>query len=1119
MDTTIPNLDAILNMTPGGVQPQTLQDTYKTPNLLPKKKKIPNLDLYVPKKAPNASGSLTFEDVANDQERMGKIRKMMAVSKDSRYETAPTEEVLSDFMTHMRWLNTNELSTSREAMNIYAADEDTRAIYGGAYQVYDEMGSMFSNGDAWNGVVDYGSAFVTSPSLWLGIGIGKVAGQAGTKAAAKAATKVAIDTATKQIVKKSGGKVAASVVKNELKNTAAKAAAKYHVMGALTTEAPMAAIQDYLLQDIRTDTNVQDEYSFLQGAISAVAGGLGAIPGIMVLRSSSKSPLAETGKLLDESYALRAKTAAKRAAPKIKASLEKAQVNWAKLVEAGKGMPENRPLEDAVFKWMFDVNDEDSLFRTIMSEGADLSFEENQFTKGIIEYAMGMGDEALKEFNSALKPLNLTFGEVTEMAAKVYSRAGQVFNPASQAKRFYNEFRNISVAKKKSAEQLLKATTEEAADADVNEKQLLGYAQSVWKKMLVSTFPTTAVNVKGWAIARSSTALADLTLAGGLLGRAGMRAIINPAGAMKDLSKVRALAANQTFALKTLVDPFLSAEAFLALLDKAPSKIKKSVSGQIFGGVDDFSPSRFGLDPNSAGVKTVEKISDTAQKISLVHVQDTLTKGVSGLTALDREARLAFNKGIQQLIVDGEAWKLTDEMWEKAMKNVLQETFSEDLSKGKHALRGIAKMIQDVSAQSGFGFLLPFGKFLNNTVAFTYRHSPLAYAGVGWRVWRGKEVEDIGSALARATVGTTALIALAAEQQQNQEEGLQWFERRNSDGSIEDITNIFPYSVYSLVGRIASNWWRGEGMDISLIDNLKQQIGPLEALESLTAPSIILDFARYITDPSIQEDEKAAFMDTVGSGLTYALGAVGEIAAGYTRPLDIYSRTLSYATPEAGGGLAVDRKRAEGMDKFTLGLTRYTSGFFNYLLGEENEYGVRMIGEPKESATSPGPAKIPNPAGTLTGTTLRPPTRNLDKILGMVDKPPFRADSFTSGVPEYDAYINKEVTPLLDLRAEELLESEMFKKAPQSKKIKMVDDMLRWAKNDLLSLLEGGRIGDPEDRLNNERRKLLVKDRAARRRAMKELGITTEEHKLSLFEIEAIQRRMDLEEGEMEYFK
>jgi hypothetical protein len=79
--------------------------------------------------------------------------------------------------------------------------------------------------------------------------------------------------------------------------------------------------------------------------------------------------------------------------------------------------------------------------------------------------------------------------------------------------------------------------------------------------------------------------------------------------------------------------------------------------------------------------------------------------------------------------------------------------------------------------------------------------------------------------------------------------------------------------------------------------------------------------------------------------------------------------------------------------------------------------------------------------------------------------------------------------------------------------------MIQETRREILGLLEGGRIGDSQDRLNNERRKLLVGDRGARRRAMKALGITTDEHKLSLFEIEAIKRRMDLEKDEFERIK
>jgi hypothetical protein len=1064
-------------------------------------------------------GPLTVEDVISDEDRLGKIRRMMAETKDVKFATAPAEEVMEGFMTHMRWLHTNEVSTAKEAWDVYAADDEKKAIYGDAYRVYDEMGSIFSNGDAWNGLIDYGTAFVTSPSLWAGFGIGKLAGQAGTKAAANTAMSTAITASAKQIAKRSGGRVAESAVRNELRNTAAKAAAKYHIAGAVAVEAPMATMQDWWLQETRTETGVQDEYSFLQGAIATVAGGISAIPGIVNLRTSSNSSFAETAKLLDDSYKLRAKNAAKRAAPKIKSSIEQNLPEWQKLVEAGKGLPSNPALDKAISNWFFDLENEQSLFRIIVSEGAELDIDAPRWTDEIVQYAMGMGDEALEEFNTALKPLGITFGEAVERITKAASFAGETFNPISLSKQFYKDYKNISVAKRHSAKTMVENAAEEAADAAVDEKQYVGYAQSIWKKMLVSTFPTTAVNVKGWAIARGSTALADLTLAGGLLGRAGIRALIDPAGAMKDLAKVKALAANQTFAFQTMVDPFLSSEAFLALLDKAPTKVKKSVSGQIFGGVDDFGPERFGFDPASRSVRTIERVSDAAQKLSFVHLQDTLTKGMSGLTALDREARLSFGKGIQKLIEDGEAWKITDEMWDNSMKAVLRETFSEDLSKGTHALRGFAKFIQDLSAQPGVGFIIPFGKFLNNTVAFTYRHSPLAFFGIAGRVMRGKGVENLDQALARATVGTMALAYLTREQETKQEEGLQWFERRNADGSIEDVTNLFPYSLYSLSGRIIHNFARGEGMDLGLIDNLKQQIGPLDALESVAAPSFLLDFARFMADPQVPDADKAGFLGIASSALEYVGGAVGDIAAGYTRPLDIYSRSLSYVYPEMGGGMVIDRKQAEGMDRFVQGVTRYTSAFANYLLGEETEYGTRLFGAPRESALLEGPARIPNPASTVTGSTRQPNARNLNKVLGMVDKPPFRVDSFTSGIPEYDAFINREVTPFLDQRAEALLKNPRFMNAPQSLKIEMVDDMIKAARDEVLSQLEGRRIGDPEDRLMVERRNLLTRDRQARIRAKEALGITTEDHKLSLFEIEAIRRRIALEKEERERLK
>ncbi len=1074
--------------------------------------------------------NLTVEDVIADPERLAKIRKMMTDTKDIAYAEAEPEKVVEDFMSHMRWMNTNEVSTVAELQNLYTASDEEKAVYGEAYRIYDEMGSMWSNGDGWNAGLDYAGAVITSPTTWLGLGVGKIAGAAGTKAAAKAAVTSAINIAAKQAVKKGAGKATLQGVKTELKSYAAKGAAKWQIAGALAVEAPAAGLQDLAVQQTRMKTGVQSDYDLVQTAISTVAGSLGAIPAIGVLRRSANSTLGNTADLLAKSFSQRAKNAAKTAAPKVKASLEKAQVDWLKMTQGGKSFETDIPLQDAVRNWFFDVTDENSLVRILQESGADLSFESGEFTKGLIGYALNMGDEALADFNKAFEPLGLTFGESVAIAnaaangviktpsglgdavdviAAHVSRAGNILSDPSVASRWFQQMKGVSVSKKTSQEALVNGLKEEVADVDLAEKEVAGYALSLWKKMLVSTYPTTALNVKGWAISRTSQGLADLTLAGGLLGRAGMKALINPSGAMKDLGKVKALAANQTFALTTLVDPFLSAEAFLALLEKAPSKIQKRISGQIYGGVDDFKPERFGLSSNSPTIMATEGISEFAQKISFVHLQDTLTKGVSGLTALDKESRLAFGKGITQLIKDGEAYKLTDEMWEKSMNTILRETFSEDLTKGKNLFSDIAKTIERFASNPYTGFLIPFGKFLNNTVAFTYRHSPLATVPVVIRALGGKVDEDVGETISRSVVGTAALYYMMKDQGEKQEEGLQWFEQSTENGSIRDISNVFPESLYALLGRITHNFVQGEGQDASLIESLTQQLGPLEALQDISDPGWLKDLTKFLTDVQTTPEDKNAFFDVIGDFGNFIAAPAGDILAGYTRPLDIYSRMIGNAYDETGRGMVVDRKQAEGVDRFVLGLTRYTNGLLNPLFGEENEYGATMMGAPKEAAVSPGPVRIPNPGNTLMGTTIQPPAKNLNKVLGMVDKPPFKVDSYTSGNPEYDAFVNQQVTPLLERSATKLLNNKVFLKAPQSKQIEMVEAMIREAKDTINLLLDGGKIGGREDRLLNERRKLLMKDRDKRRRAMVDLGIKTPENKLSFEEIRQIQNYMD----------
>jgi hypothetical protein len=93
---------------------------------------------------------------------------------------------------------------------------------------------------------------------------------------------------------------------------------------------------------------------------------------------------------------------------------------------------------------------------------------------------------------------------------------------------------------------------------------------------------------------------------------------------------------------------------------------------------------------------------------------------------MDRQVRLAYDMGLDDLINSGEYWKITDEMWDATSKTLLQDTFSMNYTrpvKGaggtEEMLASTADMVEKVSNHALLGFVFPFGRFMNNTLAFT----------------------------------------------------------------------------------------------------------------------------------------------------------------------------------------------------------------------------------------------------------------------------------------------------------------------------------------------------------------------------------------------------------------
>ena len=253
------------------------------------------------------------------------IREYMTRNKGVDYEDADDEKLVEDFMDHMRWFNTNTLSTAGEVMFVSKGDDLDKKAAKEAYDLYDSLESMWTNDGfygAVDGVRDYVFAAVVDPTNYLGAltgGVGKAAAmgvsaksKAAIKAAAdKAAKKAMLNGATKEAAKKAGTEAAEAMTKkmvtyganskvaSEAVNAAAirarrevlaEAGAKakkdvlkqreriggiYGLLGTTSADAIMSMVQADAIQSLYIDVGAQEKYSRTETILSGLLGGVG----------------------------------------------------------------------------------------------------------------------------------------------------------------------------------------------------------------------------------------------------------------------------------------------------------------------------------------------------------------------------------------------------------------------------------------------------------------------------------------------------------------------------------------------------------------------------------------------------------------------------------------------------------------------------------------------------------------------------------------------------------------------------------------------------------------------------------------------------------------------------
>jgi hypothetical protein len=979
-------------------------------------------------------GDLTQSDLL-EYENLNRIRSYMIDRKGIQYRDKEPEEVVDDFMEHMRFFNTNLVSTGGEVRFITNASEEEKARAAEAYQLYDQLGSVFANDGffgAVEGVGEYIQAAALDPSNYIGLltgGLGKAgafSGQLGgralirqaareaseramasgaTREAAEAAGQRAADRTIQRLARRNvtgdaATEVAERVAQSERNRFLARAGSRAEaegLAGMAATDArralyattaldgTFAALNDYQIQNVMLDVGVQEEYSRTQTALSSVFGLVGG--GLQLAGRQFRG---------------------------------------------ASGLSDSRvKLEDARTR-----ADQENLIRSALSpDEIDKSVE-------IID-------------NAKLEPMTgLTLGEtagmgqrLSDLFSKDISVAGRTLNVMSQVKKTINggvvHANNMmdTLARQDAVQDAINVEAGKIAQAG----KVGQYVQSVWRRLLVSSPATSMINVAGYAQFSFGQTVADLFNAGtfALYGLA--RGGNLTAAGREALQSARVYSTIQAQKMRNFADPFTTHDTYMELLAQNP-ELEKRLFESFTGGVD-RNIAKFNLNPNSTAVKVTESLTEAANNLTGVRIQDSFTKSQMFITELDKNLRLTKGQSLEEVMSTGLIDDIfDDDIINPALDTTLKSVYSKNYTTDDQGmLADVAKLIESISNTPVIGTVLPFGRFLNNTVATVYQWSPVSFFPAATRIM--KKSSDAGEkimareAFARSAVGTAGLVAAWEYDQDRLDKGLAYNEIELSDGTIIDAKNTFPFSLFLVLGRMTNLQSRGQPIPEELSIEFGTQVGVGQAATDLQFGNDMVAVYDSIFNIGSDEGGRADLYKGLMRGL-------GNWTAGFTRPLDAVNKAVGYFD---NTDAARDLRQAEGVELFTQASSRYLDNIFEAMFDRVDG----ITGEELRVASREGAIRDANPLARIFGVNVRPARTATEQAYSMANMAEWTA-SERSQLPEYDRIFNSTIAPRLERAMERLLRDQRYIDGDTRTRKIMLTERLGALRNDVRASLGAG---------------------------------------------------------------
>ena len=527
-------------------------------------------------------------------------------------------------------------------------------------------------------------------------------------------------------------------------------------------------------------------------------------------------------------------------------------------------------------------------------------------------------------------------------------------------------------------------------------------------RMLVSAPSTSYLNLVGWGAATAINSATDVGMGLLFAGKGLGQKLLQNENAGESLRIAGAYLRANKQKIRNMLDPNMTYDAFKSISIKNPDAMRELVR-VLPGGIEDIDKvlKQSGFNPDETiGGAVSEKVVDFAQFISFVKMQDVFTKSQEFIYQLDKNLDITYGKSFSEFFKDPNAARLMNEKkYKQAVARATYETQKAIFSlsyKDDTTIGELAGFVENFRNTPGVGLLAPFGRFFNNTVAFSMDMTGISFIQkLASPASQTRSAKELGL---RGAIGLGFIGTMIQDEQIYREQGLGPFQRIDPEtGGIADEKFNFPTSHFKAGARILS--YAAEGK--------KPPEGEVKQISDIIGINQLTRQLNQTVDGFGNSVNKVISGDiSIIEGVANTFGGIAsQVVSGTTRFIDPYNALV---------GLGIRRDKYKHVDRKQGSKTinnalRYMDQFIAATVGDlQQEKFSASIGDIQSDASK----QLAYREVELTDTA---------KILNIIGRPNYLADKRTKIAVAGNRY-NEIFHDTVEVLAGDLLRREAFKK-------------------------------------------------------------------------------------------